>query len=155
MYNKVILIGNLGADPELRTLDSGSRVVKISLATNENYQDKSGEWQKRTEWHNVIGWNNLADRMAQYLKKGSMVFIEGKVTYRKWQDQEGKDRYTTDILANTMRMLEKRDPSSGGGGFPSDADAQAYVKQAPVSNPASPAPEAPQANASEEDDLPF
>jgi single-strand DNA-binding protein len=155
MYNKVILIGNLGADPELRTLDSGSRVVKISVATNENYQDKAGEWQKRTEWHTVIGWNNLADRMSNSLKKGMMVFIEGKVTYRKWQDQEGKDRYTTDILANTMRLLEKREPSNGGGGFPSDADAQAYVKQAPVSNPASPQAEAPQVNTPEEDDLPF
>lgn len=154
MYNKVILIGNLGADPELRTLDSGSRVVKISVATNENYQDKSGEWQKRTEWHNVIAWNNLADRMSNSLKKGMMVFIEGKVTYRKWQDQEGKDRYTTDILANTMRMLEKRDPSNSGGGFPSDTDAPSYVKEAPVSNPTAPQA-APQAKAPEEDDLPF
>ncbi len=155
MYNKVILIGNLGGDPDLRTLESGSRVVKFSLATNENYQDKSGEWQKRTEWHNIIGWNNLADRMEKSLKKGMLVFIEGKVSYRKWQDQEGKDRYTTDINANTMRILERRDANSFAHNFPSESDAAGYVSQ-PVVPDSSPVEASPtKTQLPEEDDLPF
>ena len=158
MYNKVILIGNLGADPELRTLESGSRVVKLSLATNENYQDKSGEWQKRTEWHNVIGWNNLADRMEKSLKKGMMVFIEGKVAYRKWQDQEGKDRYTTDINANTMRILERRDSSGSGytNNFPGESDSPGFVSQSAMSDSSPAQASQPKTQApTEEDDLPF
>ena len=96
MVNKVTLIGRLGADPEVRRLENGAAVAKLNIATNENYRDKNGEWQKLTEWHNVVVWRWLAERAEQYLKKGSLVFIEGKLTTRKWQDKDGNNRYTTE-----------------------------------------------------------
>ena len=120
MINKVNLIGNLGGDPEIKNLDNGSKVARFSLATNENYQDKSGEWQTKTEWHNVVAWRNLADRVESQLKKGMLVYVDAKISYRKWQDSEGKDRYSTDIVANTFRLLEKREGSAGPSSrFPS------------------------------------
>ena len=124
MINKVILIGNLGKDPEVRHLESGSVVAKFSLATNENYRDKSGEWQTITEWHNVVAWRGLAERAEKSLKKGMQVYIEGKLATRKWQDQNGNDRYSTDVVANTLRILEKRDSDSGSfaNNFPSAED---------------------------------
>ncbi len=112
MINKVILIGNLGKDPEVRTLDNGAKVVRFSLATNESYQDKSGEWQTVTEWHNVTMWRSLAERAERDLKKGSMIYLEGKLTTRKWTDKEGQERYTTEVVANTFRKLDRRDPLS-------------------------------------------
>ena len=114
MINKVTLIGNLGGDPELKTLEGGATVARFSLATNENYKDKNGDWQKQTEWHNVVVWRDLADRAANQLKKGMMVYVEGKISYRKYQDKDGADKYITDIVANSFRMLEKRE---GGGDF--------------------------------------
>lgn len=124
MINKVILIGNLGKDPEIRHLESGSVVGKFSLATNESYRDKSGEWQTLTEWHNIVVWRQLAERAERSLKKGMQVYIEGKITTRKWQDKDGNDRYNTDIVANTLRILEKRDSndSSFGSNFPTAED---------------------------------
>ena len=119
MINKVILIGNLGRDPEVRKLENGSSVAKFSLATNESYRDKSGEWQTQTEWHNIVMWRALAERAERDLKKGSLVFIEGKLTHRTWQDQDGKDRYTTEVVAYTMRSLEKRE-GGGSRGFGND-----------------------------------
>lgn len=115
MINKVILIGNLGKDPEVRHLESGSVVAKFSVATNENYRDKSGEWQTITEWHNIVAWRGLAERAEKSLKKGMQVYVEGKLSTRKWQDQNGNDRYTTDVVANLLRILEKRENSDGGG----------------------------------------
>jgi single-strand DNA-binding protein len=109
MINKVILIGNLGRDPEIRHLEGGVSVGKFSLATNESYMDKKGEWQNLTEWHEVVVWRGLAERAEKSLKKGMQVFIEGKIRTRKWQDNEGKDRYMTEIVANTLKILEKRD----------------------------------------------
>ena len=102
MINKVILIGNIGKDPENRILDSGKSVFNFSLATNENYKDKSGEWQTVTEWHNITYWSDYAN-----FAKGDQVYIEGKITTRKWQDKEGNDRYTTEILARVARKLNK------------------------------------------------
>ncbi|MEL6986876.1 MAG: single-stranded DNA-binding protein [Bacteroidota bacterium] len=124
MVNKVILIGNLGADPEVRHLESGAAVARLSVATNESYKDKSGEWQNITTWHNVVLWRALAERAERSLKKGSLVFIEGKLTNRKWQDQNGNDRYTTEVVGAVMRVLEKRESngSNFGGGFPTAAD---------------------------------
>lgn len=124
MINKVTLIGNLGKDPEVRKLESGASVAKFSVATNENYKDKNGEWQTITEWHNVVAWRALADRAERDLKKGSLVYIEGKLTTRKWQDKEGADRYTTEIVAFVLRSLERRESSSDslGGNFPSATD---------------------------------
>ncbi len=107
MINKVTLIGHLGGDPELRRLDNGSVVTRFSLATNENYKDKDGNWQKLTEWHNVVAWRDLGERAGNLLKKGMLVYVDGKVSYRKYTDRDGNDRYVTDIVANTFRLLEK------------------------------------------------
>jgi single-strand DNA-binding protein len=111
MINKVTLVGNLGKDPELKTLESGATVAQFSVATNENYKDKNGEWQTITEWHNVVVWREQADRAAGQLKKGHMVFVEGKITNRKYQAADGTDRYVTDIVASMWRSLEKREKS--------------------------------------------
>ena len=120
MINKVILIGNLGRDPEVRHLESGISVAKFSVATNESYQDKSQQWQTVTEWHDVVVWRGLAERAEKQLHKGSLVYIEGKLTHRKWQDKDGNDRYNTEVVANTFRSLEKREStqSSAGSDFP-------------------------------------
>src|SRR3990170_1117770 len=110
--NKVILIGNLGNDPDVRYTASGAAVANISLATAESWRDKeSGEQQERTEWHRVVFFGRLAEIVAEYLKKGSQIFVEGRLQTRKWQDKEGKDRYSTKIVANEMQMLGSR----GGG----------------------------------------
>lgn len=154
MLNRVTLIGNLGKDPEVRHLESGSAVGKFSIATNENYRDKAGEWQTITEWHNIVCWRNLAERAERSLKKGSLVYLEGKITTRKWQDQEGKDRYTTEIVANMFRLLEKRENTGGGytDNFPSALDE-------PSATPANQVKESTAAKdfseAKEDDDLPF
>ncbi len=134
MVNKVILIGNLGKDPEVRHLDNGAAVAKFSLATNESYKDKSGEWVQSTEWHNIIMWRFLAERAEQYLKKGSSIFVEGKLTHRKYQDKDGVDRYVTEVVANNFRMLDRREGSSSSvpGGFPSAEDAPAPYQETKV-----------------------
>ena len=111
MVNKVTLIGNLGRDPEVRRLENGVAVAKLNLATNENYRDSNGEWQTQTEWHSVVLWRYLAERAEQNLKKGSLVYIEGKLTTRKWQDKDGNDRYTTEVVANSMKSLDRREGS--------------------------------------------
>ena len=111
--NKVILIGNLGNDPDVRYTASGAAVANISLATAESWRDKeSGEQQERTEWHRIVFFGRLAEIVAEYLKKGSQIYVEGRLQTRKWQDKEGKDRYSTEIVANEMQMLGSR---SGGG----------------------------------------
>ena len=115
--NKVILVGNLGADPETRYTASGSAVTNIRLATAESWRDKqSGEQQERTEWHRVVFFSRLAEIAAEYLRKGSQCYIEGRIQTRKWQGQDGQDRYTTEIVAAEMQMLGSR--GSGGGGTP-------------------------------------
>ena len=114
--NKVILVGNLGADPETRYMPSGSAVTNLSVATTESWKDKqSGEQKERTEWHKVAMFNRLAEIAAEYLRKGSQVYIEGKLRTRKWQDQNGQDRWTTEIIADEMQMLGGR--GGGGGSF--------------------------------------
>jgi single-strand DNA-binding protein len=115
--NKVILIGHLGADPETRAMPSGMSVANLRLATTENWKDKqSGEQQERTEWHNVALFGRLGEIAAEYLRKGSQVYIEGRLRTRKWQDKEGRDRYTTEIIGNEMQMLGGRGGGGGGGG---------------------------------------
>lgn len=151
MINKVTLIGNLGKDPEVRRLESGSVVAKFSVATNENYKDKSGEWQNITEWHNVVAWRALAERAERDLKKGGMVYVEGKLTTRKWQDKDGNDRYNTDVVALQLRSLERR-PSSGensSNNFPTAAD------EFPKMDSSASSPKQTSAPVAEEDDLPF
>ena len=111
--NKVILIGNLGADPETKSMPSGTSVANLRIATAESFKDKqTNEWQERTEWHNVAMFGRLAEIAGEYLRKGSQVYIEGRLRTRKWQDKQGNDRYSTEIVANEMQMLGSR----GGGG---------------------------------------
>jgi single-strand DNA-binding protein len=115
--NKVILIGHLGADPESRAMPSGMQVANLRLATTESWKDKaSGEQQERTEWHNVALFGRLGEIAAEYLRKGSQVYIEGRLRTRKWQDKEGRDRYTTEIVGSEMQMLGGRGGGGGAGG---------------------------------------
>ena len=104
MVNRVILIGNLGKDPEVKRLENGAVVAKFSVATSENYKDKIGEWNTNTEWHDVVCWRNLAERAESTLKKGVQVYVEGKLTHRTWQDQDGKNRHTTEIVSATLSI---------------------------------------------------
>ena len=113
--NKVILIGRLGKDPETRYMTNGEAVTNATLATSENWKDKSGEKQEKTEWHNLVFYRRLAEIAGEYLKKGSQIYVEGKLQTRKWQTKEGQDRYTTEIVVNEMTMLGGK--SSGGGSF--------------------------------------
>ena len=114
--NKVILVGNLGRDPEVRYAASGSAIANVTIATTDSWKDRqSGERQERTEWHRVVFFGRLAEIVSEYLKKGSQVYVEGRLQTRKWQDQSGADRYTTEIVANEMQMLGSR-----GGGAPRD-----------------------------------
>lgn len=115
--NKVILVGNLGADPETRSMPSGMTVTNIRIATSESWKDKSsGAQQERTEWHNIALFGRLGEIAAEYLRKGSQVFVEGKLRTRKWQDKTGNDRYTTEIIADNMQMLGARAGGAGGAG---------------------------------------
>ena len=113
--NKVILVGNLGKDPEVRYMPSGGAVANLTLATSDTWKDKStGENQERTEWHRVVMFGRLGEIAGEYLRKGSKIYVEGRLQTRKWADQNGQDRYTTEIVANEMQMLDSR--GSGGGG---------------------------------------
>lgn len=115
--NKVILVGNLGADPDTRYMPSGKAVTNIRIATSESWKDKqTGDQQERTEWHSIVLYDKLGEIAAEYLRKGSQVFIEGALRTRKWQDKEGKDRYTTEIIARDMQMLGGRGGAGGGSG---------------------------------------
>ncbi len=110
--NKVILVGRLGKDPETRYMPNGEAVTNATLATSENWKDKSGEKQEKTEWHNLTFYRRLAEIAGEFLKKGSMIYVEGKLATRKWQDKEGKDRYTTEIIVNEMQMLSTKPEGS-------------------------------------------
>jgi single-strand DNA-binding protein len=113
--NKVILVGRLGRDPETRYTGGGQAVANFSLATDESYKDRNGERQKRTEWHRITAWGKLAEICQQYLKKGTMVYIEGRIQSREWQDKEGQKRTSYDIVANTMKMLSSRGDAAAAG----------------------------------------
>ena len=160
--NKVMLIGNLGADPEIRYTGSGSAVANVSLATAESWRDReSGEQQERTEWHRVVFFSRLAEIVSEYLRKGSQIYVEGRIQTRKWQDRDGNDRYTTEIVANEMQMLGSRGGggTGGGGGAAPRADerpagAPAPDSQRPPAETAAPArDEAPMGDF--DDDIPF
>ncbi len=121
--NKVILIGNLGRDPEVRYMPSGGAVANVTLATSESWKDRqTGETQERTEWHNVVFFNRLAEIAGEYLRKGSKIYVEGSLRTRKWQGKDGQDRYTTEIIASEMQMLDSR--GSGGGSAPARSQRQ-------------------------------
>jgi single-strand DNA-binding protein len=131
MVNRVILVGHLGADPEVRKLENGVSVARLNLATNEGYKDNDGNWQNKTEWHSVVAWRYLAERAETSLKKGNLVYLEGKLTTRKWQDQNGADRYTTEVVAEVLRSLTGRDKEASGSVsnyFPSANDEPMHVK---------------------------
>ncbi len=114
--NKVIIVGNLGNDPEVRYSNNGAAIANISVATSDSWKDKNtGERQERTEWHRIVMFNRLGEIAGEYLKKGSKVYIEGKLQTRKWQDQQGNDRYSTEIVADQMQMLDSRGSGMGGG----------------------------------------
>lgn len=117
MVNRVILVGNLGKDPEIRTLENGAKVAKFSIATNENYRDKSGEWQQQTEWHDIVAWRTLADRAESGLKKGMAIYLEGKLSTRTWQDQNGNNRRTTEVVASYFRVINRATGNEGATGF--------------------------------------
>ncbi len=167
--NKVIILGNLGNDPETRYMPSGGAVTNISVATSESWKDKqTGQETERTEWHRVVFFNRLAEIAGEYLRKGSKVYIEGSLRTRKWQDQNGQDRYTTEIVASDMQMLDSRGESGAGqanAGFDAYAqmpEAQGFggapASSAPAaSQPSQPAaPSAPSPAGSDfEDDIPF
>ncbi len=117
MINKVILVGRLGKDPEIRSTPQGTSVAKFSLATDEKFTDRAGEKQERTEWHNIVAWGKLGEICGQYLKKGKLVYIEGSIRTDSWDDKEsGQKKYRTEIVARDMKMLDRRDEAGGGGG---------------------------------------
>ena len=143
--NKVILVGNLGADPEVKYMPSGSAVANVSVATSESWKDReTGEPRERTEWHRVVFFDRLAEVVGEYLRKGSQVYVEGRLQTRKWQDRDGNDRYTTEVRADNMQMLGGR---GGAGGMPG-GERSAPARQA---SPAAAQP----AEAFEDDDIPF
>ena len=143
--NKVILIGNMGQDPEVRYTPSGAAVANVSVATTDSRKNReTGENEDQTEWHRVVFYNRLAEIVGEYLKKGSKVFVEGKIRTRKWQDKSGIDRYTTEIIANEMQMLDSR-----GGGAPSMGGGSSTRSSAPSK------PSAPVAADDFDDDIPF
>jgi len=163
--NKVIIVGNCGQDPETRYLPSGGAVTNISLATSESWKDKNtGEQQERTEWHRVVFFNRLGEIAGEYLKKGSKVYVEGSLRTRKWQGQDGADRYTTEIVASEMQMLDSR--GQEGGGYQQQAPRQNQAPQQQSQAPQAQQNQAPQQQSSQQqapqdmggtfdDDIPF
>jgi len=139
--NKVMLIGNLGKDPEVRYTGSGTAVAGFSLATSDRIKNKNGEWEDRTEWHNITLWGRLAEIAGEYLSKGKSVYIEGRLQTRKWQDRDGRDRYTTEVVGDKMIMLSGKGETGGksGTGPPEGHESPAYDE--PSFNP--------------DDDIPF
>ena len=131
--NKVILVGNLGKDPEVKYTPSGVPVAKFSLATNERYKDKAGEWQDRTEWHNIVAWQRLAEIVGEYVKKGSKIYIEGRLQTSSWEDkQSGEKKYRTEIVINDLVMLTGKGETDGEGRASRGAGAAASFQQRPA-----------------------
>ncbi len=154
--NKVMLIGNLGADPEIRYTTGGSAIANLRLATAESWRDKeTGEQQERTEWHRVVFFGRLAEIAGEYLKKGSQIYVEGRLQTRKWQDKDGSDRYSTEIVANEMQMLGGRggNTGAGDGNFERSAPREAAPGRAARGGQPQPQSEAPMPDF--DDDIPF
>lgn len=157
--NKVMLIGNAGRDPEVRYLDGQSgntKVATFTLATTERYKDRSGETRENTEWHNIVAWRGLADICEKYVRKGTQVYIEGRIRTRSWDDQSGNKRYTTEIMADNMQLLGRKsdNPGASQGGYP--APQQQYQQASQYQQPQSkPSVQAPDIDMSNDDDLPF
>jgi single-strand DNA-binding protein len=129
--NKVILVGNLGRDPEIRYTQQGTAVANFSLATTDRFKNRSGEMQERTEWHRIVAWDKLAEICGQYLAKGRQVYIEGRLQTRDWEDKDGNKRSTTEIVAQTMQMLGRRDGPGGGGGGSTSSGSEPMPAEGP------------------------
>jgi single-strand DNA-binding protein len=129
--NKVIIVGNVGRDPEVRRTQNGDPVCTFSVATSERWKDKSGEQQEKTEWHRVVAWGRLAEICGEYLRKGKQVYVEGRLQTRDWEDKDGHKRYTTEVIANVMQMLGRR--GEDGGSFSEDAPSRGASGGDPVS----------------------
>ena len=157
--NKVILVGNCGQDPETRFSAAGAAITNVSIATSESWKDKqTGQQQERTEWHRVVFFNRLGEIAGEYLKKGSKIYVEGSLRTRKWQDKEGQDRYTTEIVGNEMQMLDSRgmsDGQTGQGGQSYQSGAAAQSQQAAPQGQQAQAPMAPAGGDDWDDDIPF
>lgn len=158
--NKVILVGNLGRDPEMRYMPNGEAVCNFSIATTDSWKDKSGQKQERTEWHNIVMYRKLAEIAGEYLKKGRPVYVEGRLQTRKWQTKEGQDRYTTEIIADQMQMLGGRD--GGGSNTYEVMDEDQSMQSRPQQTAPRPVQSAPAAGPASggdfdafEDDIPF
>ena len=154
--NRVILVGNLGRDPEIRALESGVKVAQFSMATTESYKDSSGNWQDQTEWHNIVMWRYLAERAEKQLHKGSQIYLEGKIRTRQWTDKDNNTRYTTEIVADKFIMLGKREGQ--GGNYPpppSVEDAPSNLGSKVNESPSKTSEPEITSKAEAEDDLPF
>jgi len=151
--NKVILLGNLGRDPELRFMPNGDAVCNFSIATTDSWKDKAGEKQERTEWHNIVMYRKLAEIAGEYLKKGSSIYVEGRLQTRKWQTKEGQDRYTTEVIADSMQMLGGRSNASQSE---KSSDENFSKGSSPVNNQVNTSNESSPTSFDEfEDDIPF
>jgi len=149
--NKVILVGNLGKDPEIRTFENGSKVAQFSLATTESYKDKEGNWQEQTEWHNIVLWRYLADKAENSFKKGTRIYLEGKIRSRSWEDKDNNKRYITEILGDKVLLLDKKE----GGGYQTPPPPMEEPGVSNVSKSDNNTKAEPQIENSPEDDLPF
>jgi len=148
--NKVILVGNLGKDPELRYTASGTAVCNFSLATTERYKDRDGNNQEKTEWHNIVVWRQLAEICGKYLTKGKQIYIEGKLQTRKWEDRDGNTRYTTEIVADQMQMLGRVGDDNSGGSYQ-----RREPRQEPAMNQSAPQNDFGDTHFNPDDDIPF
>lgn len=158
--NKVLLIGNVGKDPDIRHLESGSSVATFSLATTEKFKDRNGELKENTEWHNIVAWRQLADLASNYIKKGTQIFVEGRIQTRSWDDQSGNKRYTTEILASSIQLLGRRSDNPAGGDYQPASAAAPAPMHTPAPRPVQPAQTTPlvspeDLSADSTDDLPF
>ena len=166
--NKVLLIGNVGRDPEIRHLEGGASVASFSLATTERFKDRSGETREITEWHNIVAWRQLADLASRFIKKGSQIYVEGRIRSRSWDDANGQKRYITEILADSIQLLGRRDdtlPREGAwdesAGGPRQTEPQATATRPASKSASQPAPQSEQFATSDDlmldgaDDLPF
>ncbi len=154
--NKVILIGNLGKDPEVRHLEGGVAVARFPIATSETYKDKSGQKQEKTEWHNIVLWRGLAEVAEKYVRKGQSVFIEGKIRTNSYQDKDGNQRYSTEIVADSMTMLGGKSDNGGGGNYQeASSSSSSAVASTGAHNAAASSGNASSFQNDEPDDLPF
>jgi single-strand DNA-binding protein len=145
--NKVIIVGNVGRDPEVRYTQSGKAVASFSVATSERFQDKDGQNQERTEWHRVVAWGRLAEICGEYLRKGKQIYVEGRLQTRDWEDKDGHKRYTTEVIANVMQMLGRRG-EDGGGSMSDEGSSRGSSGGDPLS-------QAPAGGGASDDEIPF